>query len=46
MIENALHFIKKELSVGSVWQNIAAYAILALLIGIVLVQQEILKKRQ
>ena len=45
MIDSILHFLKTQLSVGNVWQNIAMYSILALLVKLVTIQHSLLKTR-
>jgi hypothetical protein len=45
MIDSTLHFLKAQLSVGNVWQNIAMYSILALLVKLVTIQHSLLKTR-
>ena len=45
MIDSTLHFLKTQLSVGNVWQNIAMYSILALLVKLVTIQHSLLKTR-
>ncbi|WP_158994030.1 hypothetical protein [Mucilaginibacter sp. L196] len=45
MIDNTLHFLRTQLSVGNAWQNIAMYSVLALLVKLVTMQHSLLKTR-
>jgi len=45
MIHSTLYFLRTQLSVGNVWQNIAMYSLLALLAKFVTIQHSLLKTR-
>jgi len=45
MIDNMLYFLRTQLSVGNAWQNIAMYAMLALLIKVITIQHSLVRTR-
>jgi hypothetical protein len=45
MIDNMLYFLRTQLSVGNAWQNIAMYAMLALLIKAITIQHSLVRTR-